>query len=272
MEEYDWDVIVKAKEGKALKRMTLKYADACSGTVYHVMKDGDVVKAVGSSDEMDQDEMNARLVINTTNIIDSHLDLHIPGLWNKTVKDRKGTLHLQEHKLEFDKIISDEVVPSVKMISWADLGQPYQGKTQALLFDSRIEKRRNGYMFTQYWNGWVKNHSVCMQYVSLFMCVNSTEKYWAEEKANWDKYISMAVNPEVAISSGYFWAVTEAKMIEGSAVPIGSNQATPTISVKGSFTDTHSEEDKTDSRKSTIDPIELKNLLNQNLQQLWTKN
>jgi hypothetical protein len=32
-------------------------------------------------------------------------------------------------------------------------------------------------------------------------------------------------------SEGYFWAVTEAKIIEGSAVLKGSNYATPTISV-----------------------------------------
>lgn len=41
-----------------------------------------------------------------------------------------------------------------------------------------------------------------------------------------------AVNPEVAEEKGYFWAVTEAKVIEGSAVPIGSNWITPTLSVE----------------------------------------
>jgi hypothetical protein len=72
----------------------------------------------------------------------------------------------------------------------------------------------------------VKNHSVGMQYVKLFLAVND-ERYEEEFKV-WEKYINLAVNKEVAIEYGYFWAVTEAKVIEGSAVPIGSNTYTPT--------------------------------------------
>ena len=34
---------------------------------------------------------------------------------------------------------------------------------------------------------------------------------------------------EIAEAQGYFWVVKEAKVIEGSAVPIGSNQFTPTL-------------------------------------------
>ena len=32
-----------------------------------------------------------------------------------------------------------------------------------------------------------------------------------------------------SIIDGYFWAVTEAKYLEGSAVPFGSNVMTPTL-------------------------------------------
>ncbi len=39
-------------------------------------------------------------------------------------------------------------------------------------------------------------------------------------------------NKEEAENQGYFWAVKEAKVLEGSAVPIGSNTATPTLEVK----------------------------------------
>ena len=39
-------------------------------------------------------------------------------------------------------------------------------------------------------------------------------------------------NKEIAEQYGYFWAVTEAKVIEGSAVVFGSNYITPTLSVK----------------------------------------
>jgi hypothetical protein len=52
----------------------------------------------------------------------------------------------------------------------------------------------------------------------------------AEEKENWDKYIGKVANVEQAEEEGYFWAVTEAKIVEGSAVLFGSNRVTPTLS------------------------------------------
>jgi hypothetical protein len=37
-------------------------------------------------------------VINTTNWMDSHRMFHIPGIWNKSLKDNPTfKLHLQEH-------------------------------------------------------------------------------------------------------------------------------------------------------------------------------
>ena len=107
-------------------------------------------------------------------------------------------------------------------------------------------------MFEQYAKGYVKEHSVGMRYVNLEMAVNSEEKYYAEEKAIWDKYISEVANKEEAEQRGYFWAVTEAKIVEGSAVVKGSNYATPTISVKENTiepTEVTQTEDKEDSRQ-----------------------
>ena len=52
---------------------------------------------------------------------------------------------------------------------------------------------------------------------------------YEKEKAVYDKYIDDILNKEEVKKDGYFWAVTEAKAIEGSAVPIGSNTITPTI-------------------------------------------
>ena len=71
-----------------------------------------------------------------------------------------------------------------------------------------------------------------MRYVKLELAINSESKWDAEEKAVWDKYYPEIVNKEQADERGYFWAVTEAKIVEGSAVVKGSNYATPTISVE----------------------------------------
>lgn len=207
-------------------------------------------KGANKADPIDASELSelyVKAIINTTNIIDSHMDLHIPGLWKKTVSENKNMLHVQEHKSwEFKSIISDgnDLEVLLKNYTWKELGHKFKGSTQALQFNSNVKKNRNEYMFGQYANGHVKNHSVGMRYMKYVMCIDN-EDYGAEYEA-WEKYIVMAVNPEVADKRGYFWAVTEAKAIEGSAVPLGSNWITPTISVEAN----KSEADKESLRKA----------------------
>ena len=200
----------------------------------------------------DPTKLSVKVVMNTTNVIDSHMDLHMPGLWTKTVSDNNFFLHLQEHEMKFDKIITENATPSVVTMQWKKLGIDVDGKTQALIFTSEIDADRNSFMFDQYSKGYVKNHSVGMRYVpgKYLMCVNSTEKYWAEEKANWDKYISAAINPAAAEEKGFFYVVLEAKLIEGSAVVIGSNRITPTL------TTTSKDEAAADHSTSDLDTNE----------------
>lgn len=186
-----------------------------------------------SSDElMKKSSINAKVVINTTKLFDSHRDVHIDGLWRKTLSEQRNTYHLQEHKMAFNSIISDNVSASTQLYLWKELGYNFEGNTEALVFDSIIEKKRNPFMFEQYANGWVKNHSVGMRYVQLYLAINSDSSEYKEEKEVWDEYFKVIANKQTALDEGFFWAVREAKLIEGSAVPIGSNWATPTQEVK----------------------------------------
>lgn len=105
-------------------------------------------------------------------------------------------------------------------------------KLEVLVYEATIKKNRNEFMFNQYKSGYVLNHSVGMRYVKLFFCYNNESPEYAQDKANWDKYYSDVLNKEDADKSGYFWAVTEAKNIEGSAVVKGSNPLTPVLSVE----------------------------------------
>ena len=138
-------------------------------------------------------------------------------------------LHLAEHKMDFDNIISDgqDLKASVKEFDWRELGYDFEGKTEALLFESTVKRGRNQRMFDQYAKGFVKNHSVGMQYIKLELAVNDAS--YQKEFETYNKYIDLAINPEKAEELGYFWVVQEAKAIEGSAVPIGSNTFTQTI-------------------------------------------
>ena len=179
--------------------------------------------------QTDSDTLKVVCVINTTNFLDSHQDLHLPGLWEKSVKENKMIMHLQEHEMEFEKVISEgkDLTVYTKTYKWSELGYNYPGTTEALIFESLIRRKRNEFMFNQYANGWVKNHSVGMFYVKMAMAIND-EDYPNEYEA-WKKYYPEIANPEKADERGYFWYVLEAKCVEGSAVPIGSNTATPTL-------------------------------------------
>lgn len=180
------------------------------------------------------DMVQVKAVINTTNILDSHGDVHIDGLWTKSLQENKNILHLQEHEMEFEKVISDglDLKAYAKIYQWRELGFDFDGTTQALIFESKVKAERNEYMLKAYRNGWVKNHSVGMRYVKYYLCYDSENPAYTQEKDNWDRYFPLIANKEDAINRGMFFAVTEAKVIEGSAVVIGSNQATPTLEVK----------------------------------------
>lgn len=215
----------------AQKKMMTKEAD--SVFYIHIPKNlkGETVKA----DMVDFSSINTLkmdLVINTTNVMDSHSDVHLKGIWKKSVKEKKDLYLLQEHRMKFDHIITDNVKASTQIMSWKDVGASFSGDTEALVFSVEANKDRNPFMFEQYAKGFVKNHSVGMRYVKMELALNSESKYDIDEKENWDKYIDEIANKEEAEDQGYFWAVTEAKIIEGSAVPVGSNKFTPTLNIE----------------------------------------
>lgn len=229
------------------KKSAIKRADAIAVPVevtgrYSVDKEGQLVKAAAdvalTPDQPGAGPETVVVVINTTNIMDSHVDVHIPGLWKKSISDNKYQVHLQEHEMSFAAVISDESKGYTEKIAWKDLGANYPGVTEALLFATPL-KGRNPFMEDQYRKGYVKNHSVGMQYVTIKLCINESEdEYYKEEYANWVQYSPQVVNLSDAEARGYFWAVTEAKIIEGSAVVKGSNIITPTLGFKSAEPET----------------------------------
>jgi hypothetical protein len=117
-------------------------------------------------------------------------------------------------------------------MTWKELGYDAPGVTEALIFASPMTGR-NPFMEDQYRKGFVKQHSVGMRYVVIKLCVNEPDdEYYKEEYANWVQYAPMVVNLSDAETQGYFWAVTEAKVIEGSAVVKGSCPITPSLGFK----------------------------------------
>lgn len=247
---YDW--LIENKSALiAQKKSAVKYADAFGYAYQFISDKGDAVKSEAIPDTATK--IKVRSIINTTKIMDSHSDVHIDGLWNKSLKETKDNYLVQEHDFSFKGIITDNVHAFAKYIPWSELGYAgYEGNTQALVYDSIISKEESPMMFEKYRTGKVKQHSVGMRYVKIEMAIDDPR--YEKEKAVWDKHIDVIANKEAAEEQGYFWAVTEAKNIEGSAVVRGSNHITPTQSIsaaKGTETD-HTEPPTPGTQKSII--------------------
>ena len=251
-------LIENKKELISIKKSVTKNADAVSFGYLDTSVKIDTTKEDVSIQMQNPEQLNVKVVINTTNFLDSHNDLHVNGIWNKSVKDNSSFLHLQEHERDFDKVITDTAKGYIQTMTWQKLGLPYEGKTEALIFESTIDKKRNEFMLNQYANGWVKNHSVGMRYVQMELAINTEAEYDKEYKALWDEFYPVIANKEVADERGFFWVVKEAKIIEGSAVVMGSNSATPTLENKTEAVDDTSEtiepsnDTQTEKRKLSI--------------------
>ena len=236
------------KELIAEKREVMKFGDGISSS----MGTFDVTKATAT----DEDVVNVTAIINTTNWLDSHKDLHVSGIWTKSVQENKRIIHLQEHRQQFDKVIArgEDLDVYVREFDWKELGLDAEGKTEALVFSSRVRKERNKEMFDAYRKGEIDNHSVGMRYVKILLAIDDED--YPESKEVYDKYYPLITNKEDE-QDGYFWVVKEAKIIEGSAVLLGSNSMTPTLTVgkKEAVSDTSKSEPLKDTQS-------LSNILN----------
>lgn len=219
---------------------------------------GQTDKAIDYMKEENLPNLIVTVVSSTTNFFDSHRDVHLDSSFNKTVADNKnGFDHLQEHKNGFANVISENAKTKIVKTTFKELGFNYEGKTQALTHVSIIDPIRNLFMYNQYANGWVKNHSVGMGYRGeIYYCANTEVEYMKEYKDNWDKYYSVIANKEDVDEIGYFWAITQIKVYEFSAVPKGSNIITPTLSVTQAdkSLDIPNDDDQADKSLETPEP------------------
>lgn len=210
----------------------IKKADAVVFSTMHVNEKGelatkDEVSGIASA----SDKLKVQVVINTTNWFDSHWDVHIPGIWKKSLSEnnKNGFYLLKQHERGFESVIGEGMMATTQGMSWRELGLKIEGSTEALVFNGIIDKERNPFMFEQYKKGYVKQHSVGMRYVKMVTCINDDD--YPVQKENWDKYFPMVANQKECQEGGLFWAILEAKVVEGSAVLFGSNSMTPTTEV-----------------------------------------
>jgi hypothetical protein len=204
-------------------------------------------------------------VINTTKYMDSHSDVHFDGIWNKSIKEQKGSIfYVADHSLKVGDVIAwpEDVKAFVKNIPWSMVGKDFEGETQALIYEIPTSKIVNDAAAKAINEGKAVQNSVRMQYVKITFAVDSQDKDYAVNKAYFDAKIDSIANKEEVMEQGYFWGVEEAKIHkEGSMVLFGSNDATPILQsnteppAKGTQEAKEVEPSNSDTQKDFINEI-----------------
>jgi hypothetical protein len=189
------------------------------------------------------------IAVNSTLILDSHEDLHLNNIWNKSIKEQQGKNYLViDHELEVDKVVvrKEHIEMFVAKIPFALLGKPYDGDTQALIY--KVPKSQVKHATVKEWleSGDDIEASVRMQYVTFVLCMDSNDPDDKTYKENYDLYYPMIANKEDFEYISYFFAIKEAKNVrESSLVIFGSNSTT------GQITNTKNKSEAVDDTTET---------------------
>ena len=173
------------------------------------------------------------VVVNTTNILDSHSDLHKNGIWSKSISEQQGRNYLlTDHKMEMANVVvkKENVQMFVSDIPFTSIGKSYEGNTQALIY--KVKKSDVINPLAKEWleSGDDIEASVRMQYVKIDLAMNSEDEGDKEEMKHYLDNINSIANKSDFEDIDYFWVVSEAKNIgESSLVLRGSNSATGII-------------------------------------------
>lgn len=218
----------------ALKKAAIKFTDP---NVFIEKEEGMLTKLATTSlskDDLVNGVIQRTVVGNTYNWMDSHCDVHFKGCFTKSISENQNKLHLHDHIQQLTAKVGKPLSIYEKSVNWNDLGVNRVGKTIALMMDTEIKRSYNGLIYEEYLAGEITQHSVGMMYVKIALAIKDPQ--YKEEYATWSTYADKIGNIDVAEEHGYFWAVTEAKLVEISAVIRGSNELTPTLDNRNKFT------------------------------------
>ena len=221
MKDFIKNLIANKAELIELKKAEKKFTNGLNA----VLNNKSVAKGLYKNDES---KLERTIVGNTYLFMDSHDDVHAKGVFTKSIKERQDKIfHLHDHEFKITSKVGEPIKVYEQSISWKDLGFNASGTTEALFMDTEIVKDYNAQIYNEYKTDKINQHSVGMQYVKIDLAVNDED--YKEEFKLWNDTIDTIGNKDYAESKGYYWYVREAKLIEISAVLLGSNELTPTL-------------------------------------------
>lgn len=193
----------------------------------------DTIKLQAANKALNVDPAYYYIAVNSTKILDSHDDLHVDDIWNKSVKEQQGKNYLvADHELTIDDTIvrKEHVEMLIVTIPFALLGKDYPGDTQVLVY--KVAKDKVIHAKAKEWleSGDAIEASVRMQYITILFAMDSNDPEDATLKANYDKYLPYIANKADFEYISYYFIILEAKNVrESSLVLAGSNPATGQI-------------------------------------------
>lgn len=193
------------------------------------------------------------IAVNSTRILDSHKDLHIDGIWNKTVKEQKGKNYLVDtHKMSLSTTIArkENVEILTAKVPFSMIGKSYSGETEVLIYKVAKDKIINPIAKEWLESGDAIEGSVKMRYTDIELAMNSNSIEDENELKNYNDYKDVIANKdEFEEEIYYFWIVKQAQNIhESSLVLMGSNEATGILENKN--TEPSADTQKTEAEKS----------------------
>jgi hypothetical protein len=248
-----------------IKEKTSNILKSCEKGLSVVANQDAIFKALETNKALKLDSDYYYFVVNSSNILDSHRDLHVKGNWDKSVKEQQGKVYLVfDHQLKRNEIIAmkEDISMFTAEIPFSLIGKNYDGDTYALIY--KVAKNRIVNKDAKEWlnDGYSLEASVRMQYVKIELAVNTNDSDSVKEKETFDKYIDVIANKNEFKDLDYFWVVKEAKNVqESSLVMFGSNSATGTIQENKTEADVITSE-KTEPSDDTQTTEMLKQLLN----------
>lgn len=213
----------------AQKKSTIKHTEPISAAVdFYCQKDGISVKSAGADIPADADVVNVKVVANAAMWCDSQYDVLLPSNAAKSIKERKGYIpHIHDHMHSVEAHLGDVNDIYYQDIALSELGVRKAGQTQCLIFDTDIIKSYNPQIFNLYRKKKINQHSIGLMYMKMGLAINDQEDLARYDL--WNKYINDIINKDFVEERGFFWAVSEIKLLENSAVLFGANELTPTL-------------------------------------------
>jgi len=198
----------------------------------HPYKAKTVAKAVK---DVDLENRTVTGIFNSSFFIDSDLDMLLPGAASKSIKERgvdskKGNKikHLKDH--DWSKNIARLDVLDERKIKIN--GEEVSGIYHESFYP---ESQDSSDLLIKIQEGLYDARSIGFQYEKLVFCAKEAENEDAVK--NWEMFLPMAINPEVAEEAGHFWTVKEIRLWEGSDVSFGANELTPMVALKSGSKD-----------------------------------